>query len=540
MWLPYNTPFFLALGSSVLAPDTVLDPVVDLGYVSYRGNQSNVNTVAFLGIAYAEPPTGELRWRAPVELNTTRITEISEGHVVDATAYPEPCIQGTTGSGDPGGAGSEDCLKVNVYAPSNATAGSNLPVLVYIHGGGYTYGTTASFPFDHWVEQSPNVVVVAPYYRLDSFGFLSHPDFADGSLGDFNVGFQDQIQALKWIKNHIHAFGGDPSKVTINGHSAGGGSVELHLVANEGEKLFSAAIAQSVYRSPMASPEQSIPLFQYYADHAGCACGSTEDQMKCLRNTNVSDLARAQDAAYYDLSGYHFFLPVLDGDIFKDYPTKSIIRGEFARVPLIVGATSNETVFISSDVAESLSQVYPSLNDFDLEGVRQVYSPTQYDSEAQRIRDAMGESVVRCAREVLGSAFSVLSNTWTYRYNQPNPTVPSKAVEHSAENWMMFRGVHIGFNGTSEFTTQTPAELAFASELIAYWLSFVRSGNPNTYKLDSSPHWSQYSVTNRTRIVLQQGSENLLSTTGSYMEFEPAEESLRCAFVASKAEHEQN
>lgn len=124
---------------------------------------------------------------------------------------------------------------------------------------GYIYGNPAAFPFEHWINQSPNVVIVSVYYRLDSFGFLSHPSFTTNpSLGDLNVGFQDQILALRWVKDHIAAFGGDPGSVTINGESAGGGSVVLHMVANEGEKLFSGAIAQSVDREPVPTPHDQV------------------------------------------------------------------------------------------------------------------------------------------------------------------------------------------------------------------------------------------------------------------------------------------
>lgn len=129
-------------------------------------------------------------------------------------------------------------------------------MLVYIHGGGYIYGNPANWPFDHWVNQSPNVVVVSVYYRLSSFGFLSTPAFRNPATGDLNAGFLDQIQALKWVKQNIARFGGDPKKVTINGESAGGASVELHIVANEKEQLFHQAIAQSVYRTPLPTPEQ--------------------------------------------------------------------------------------------------------------------------------------------------------------------------------------------------------------------------------------------------------------------------------------------
>ncbi len=131
-----------------------------------------------------------------------------------------------------------------------------VPVLVYIHGGGYVYGNPANWPFDHWIHQSPNVVIASVYYRLDSIGFLATPELASQGLGDLNAGFYDQVQALKWVQQHISAFGGDPSKVTINGQSAGGSSVELHLVAHESKGLFSQAIGQSVFRTPVPLPEQ--------------------------------------------------------------------------------------------------------------------------------------------------------------------------------------------------------------------------------------------------------------------------------------------
>ena len=146
---------------------------------------------------------------------------------------------------------------------------------------GYTTGNPATFPFDHWIAQSPNVVIVSIYYRLDAFGFLAHPAFSsptpstlgstpallahyETSLGDHNVGFLDQIQAFRWVQEHISAFGGDPAKVTINGESAGASSVEMHLVAEGEQGLYSQAIAQSVYRTPLPSPEQQEVSIQNF------------------------------------------------------------------------------------------------------------------------------------------------------------------------------------------------------------------------------------------------------------------------------------
>ncbi len=145
---------------------------------------------------------------------------------------------------------------------------AQLTDLFDVEDSGYLFGNPADWSFDHWIHQSPNVVVVTVYYRLSSFGFLAVPEFSDPKNGDFNAGFMDQVQALRWVKQNIASFGGDPSRVTINGESAGGSSVELHMVAKAtfGERLFSKAIAQSVYRTPLPTPDQKVVRCQLRPD----------------------------------------------------------------------------------------------------------------------------------------------------------------------------------------------------------------------------------------------------------------------------------
>ncbi|THU78749.1 alpha/beta-hydrolase [Dendrothele bispora CBS 962.96] len=520
--------------------------VVDLGYVQYRGNLTYLDTVAYLGLPYAEAPVGERRYRAPLALNVTRISEEAGGEVVNATEYPEFCIQETTGAGDAGGAGSEDCLKVNVYAPAGTKCGDDLPVLVYMHGGGYQYGNPRNWPFDHWFHQSPNVVIVSVYYRLGSFGFLAVPDFRDPSVGDFNVGFQDQTQALRWVQENIEAFGGDPKKVTINGQSAGGGSVELHLVATGQEGLFSGAIAQSVYRAPTPLPEQVQTQFDFFSKHAGCTNGTVTEKVACLRTASVSAISRAQDLTTTTAfnGGYKLFRPVVDGKIITAPPTLSLLAGNFAKVPVIVGSTSNETVSTPNTVEDGLRFLFPTLDDSDLEEFAEQYPQSDFSSASQRLQVATGESIFICAVSAIGNVFASVTNAWTYRYNQPNPTAnQSLGTAHAAENWMFFNGMNTGFNGTGRFTPMTPTETAFAKELIAYWLSFVRSYDPNTYKLDKSPIWPRYvsgEDGRRRRVVLQQGPDNSTEVSGIFHEDEPMKEVDRCAFVIGKADKEQN
>ncbi|TBU39675.1 alpha/beta-hydrolase [Dichomitus squalens] len=541
-FLPYFTLLAGVLKAATAAPDGSAPNVVDLGYVKYRGNLSYPDTVAYLGVPYAEPPMGERRWRAPLALNTSRVSSEAGGQTVNLTTNPDFCVQGSTGAGDAGGAGSEDCLKLNIYAPAGAKKGDNLPVLVYIHGGGYVYGNPANWPFDHWIHQSPNVVIASVYYRLDSIGFLTVPEFETEGLGDLNAGFLDQIQALKFVNEHIASFGGDPSKVTINGQSAGGSSVELHLTANTGRNLFHQAIAQSVYRTPLPTPEQQRPMFDYYAEQAGCGTGSVATKVACLRQADVSALSHAQDLVMYNFTGlYNSFHPVVDGKLFTETPTISLLKGNFAHVRVIVGSTSNETLSGGDNITQALKEYFPGLTQTDLQQFLEVYPESDFDNATQRFEVATGEPDVRCGRSIIGLAAAQKSKAFTYRYNQRPSTqaADDTEVHHSAENWMMFRGTSTGFNGTTTFQPQTPQDEAFAAELIAYWLSFVRAGDPNTFKLDRSPEWPAYTVGGKKRIVLQEPKTNDTSVSGSIAEQEPRLETSRCAFVESKAVHQQ-
>ncbi|KXN82979.1 Lipase 3 [Leucoagaricus sp. SymC.cos] len=516
-------------------------PIVDLGYAKYLGNRTTTwpNTVSFLGLPYAEPPVGNRRFRAPLPLNLARVTKETGGQVVDARSYPDFCIQGALGPGDHGGAGSEDCLKVNVYTPAGVKPGAKLPVLVYIHGGGYVFGNPANWPFEHWIQQSPNVVIVSVYYRLSGFGFLAAPEFANGQLGDLNAGFLDQMEALRWVQRHIDSFGGDPNKVTINGQSAGGSSIELHLVANGGkEALFSGGIGQSVFRTPVPTPEQQQPLFDAFTEQAGCGPGSLADKMACLRSASISALAIAQDNVTASLrvkSGYHAFHPVMDGRLFSDFPTQLIQRGMFRKVPIIVGATTNETGVNGPSIAAAIKSYFPSITDGDIQTLEEAYPSSSFASDSLRQQTLTGDFSFRCARSIMASAWSTAAvNTWTYRYNQPDPASTSPSVDHAAENAMVFRGTHTGVNGTTVFIDLNASATAFSEELIAYWLSFVRAQNPNTHKLARAPVWQSYSTKERNRIVLNEAPDgaDVNTVSGSHGEIEGEDEAKRCQVVA--------
>ncbi|KAG1717275.1 Alpha/Beta hydrolase protein [Suillus paluster] len=521
---------------------------VDLGYVTYQGklDEEYPNTVVYFGIRYAEPPVGYRRFRATVPLDTARVTEQANGEVIDATEPPNFCIQGSLNPLQPGGAGSEDCLHVNIYTPLDAKERGNLPVMVFIHGGAFLFGNPLAWPFEHWIEQSQEVIIVSVYYRLASFGFLAVPEFTNSTYGDFNVGLKDQREALRWVQSNIGKFGGNPNEVTVAGHSAGAISTELHMTVNERGPLFSRAIVQSVVRSPLPTPEQQRPLFEFYAAEAKCSTGSVEQKMDCLRNADISELSVAQEAAFLNFAlEYRAFSPIVDGVLITGHPTTKFQGGDFAHVPLLIGTTSNETLapeLFYQTIPRALKGTFPLLTATDIEEFLQQYPLDDFDSSSHQYQVATGESTARCTPQAMGIPSSrYVNETWTYRYNTPIP--PNKfdeiPVEHADEIWMMFRGTYNGPNGTFAFDPQTAVERAFASELIAYWLSFVRTSNPNTYKLPKSPVWKTYNEPSPVRMVLMQEPYSTIMS-GSYMEKQPALETTRCEFVISKAEVCQN
>ncbi|KAF9008289.1 Alpha/Beta hydrolase protein [Cyathus striatus] len=569
--LPLLTILIPLLGYIYLYPPSPLlnlssPSTIDLGYIKYRGI-AFTNVTEFRGIPYAEPPTGNLRFRAPLALNYTRVREEVDGDstVVDVGEWAAPCVQGTMSGADEGGAGSEDCLKLNVVVPRGMRWGRKLPVLFYIHGGGYTFGNPASFPFTHWLSSSSQFITVSPAYRLSSFGFLSHPSVPQQ---DLNAGLQDLIMALKWVNEHIGKFGGDPGKVTIMGHSAGGSSVELLLVAKGVEGLFWAAVPQSVYRTPVPRVQDQVELFNFYATNAGCTRATFDAQMACLRKADVSLLAKAQDKAYIKgvtPPAYHIFRPVVDGRIITDYPTRLVMLGEGRGVPLLIGATTNETSSEGTDLRKELTKFFPALTKDKFEEIDSVYPENEHAPANVRFQTVTGEMEFRCSVSLFGDVYSQQGvPTWTYRFDEHDPMSDREGAGHAAENWFMFQGTENGSNGTTTFHTFTSSQSAFSEEVIAYLSSFIRVRDPNRYKLARSPTWPAYVTRTsdnhrepregkeqvvfdghekewrRARLVLRKSDDDVVDMSAVGVEEVGGREVERCLVVAAAVDDLQN
>ncbi|EIW79897.1 alpha beta-hydrolase, partial [Coniophora puteana RWD-64-598 SS2] len=360
------------------------------------------------------------------------------------------------------------------------------------------------------------------------------------SRGDLNSGFLDQIQALCWMQTCIAKVGGDRTRATINGARARARpSVALRMTIGAGwAGLFGQGIAQSVYRTQLAGPRALVHRFEFYAEQAGCGGARTrEETVGSLGKADMVTLGKAQDAANGLCSSLRW--------AFTDHPSALFQAGDFAKAPLIVGATSNETLSSGTDIPSALKSFFPAITDADVGAIVAAYPADDFTGAEQVMQFATGDAELRCGREVMsGAAAKSEVKTWTYTYNQANPTGGSDAAGHAAENWMVFRGSNTGADGTVTVTPQSPVELAFAAELIAYRLSFVRAGDSNAFKLAMSPPWDGYGADGSggqaVRIEMQQDSRNGTSASGSYTERQLGEEGERCVLVGGMVEDLEN
>ncbi|KAI9733694.1 MAG: hypothetical protein M1834_003297 [Cirrosporium novae-zelandiae] len=380
------------------------DLTVDLGYSIYHG-VANISTGlhTWKGIRYAAPPTGALRWQAP------QVPFASRDSVIEATALPERCPQSGDGPYDPeiSYMGSEDCLFLNVYAPSGSLEseegegegeGTLLPVMVWIHGGGYGRGDGSQDLSKLINTNGKGFVGVAIQYRLGAFGFLASDEvFRNGVV---NAGLLDQTFALRWVQKYIHLFGGNSSQVTIAGESAGAGSVMLQAMAFGGmlgDSLFSNIIAASPTLRMQYGYADWMPSQSYYAFAyaAGCdisrAYGNTAQTVfKCLVEKDTDTLQNA--SAFVSASGKYGtwgFVPVTDGVYIQQLPSQQLLKKQVNGVRMLAGNNANEgpsstvqNITTEDDFVAWLRLTFPLFTNNDIAKILYYYPSTNASVDA--------------------------------------------------------------------------------------------------------------------------------------------------------------
>ncbi|KAJ7920201.1 Alpha/Beta hydrolase protein, partial [Mycena leptocephala] len=396
--------------------------IIDLGYARYQGTVDPLaNITTFLGIRYAAAPTGELRFRAPEPPHHV------DG-VQEATSQPNQCFQAPLGTSPTTPlrtragviASSEDCLFLSVYYPSDGSGApvGLLPTIVYIHGGGYVIGASSQFRGSDLINQSNRgLVVVIIQYRLGLFGFLAGA--AVKQNGALNAGLRDQEFALRWVNKHISKFGGDPSRVTIMGESAGAGSVLQHVIANNGRtvpQLFRGAIAASVYLLSQYNYNDRIPE-SYFSEvvaqtkHADYFPG-TQDAMTCLRSADATTLENAN----MKINGDGFFgtvalVPVVDGEFITQRASLALAHGKVNGEALLSFTNTFEgTIFVDQTTAATANateyalDLYPNFNATQANRVGALYA--NLGTQLSQSNTIYGDSVFLCPTYNLLRAFS--------------------------------------------------------------------------------------------------------------------------------------
>lgn len=460
------------------------------------------DVASFRGIPYAAPPIGEMRWRPPVPAAPWT-------GVRDGTRFGAACIQptpyGQTVYSQDIGRTSEDCLTLNVWAPS--TPGPH-PVMVWIHGGSLVAGSSKEPLYDGARLAREGVVVVSINYRLGVLGWLAHPDLSAESPVRIsgNYGLMDQVRALQWVRDNIPAFGGDPDNVTIAGESAGGLSVLYLMTSPLARGLFDRAIAQSAYM--ISTPElRSARHGAPAAEDAGATLSRTL-QAPSLRVLRGMDPQTLSDRAA--LAGFATFGTV-DGVVLPAQMVDVFDQGRQARVPVLAGFNSGEI--------RSLRMLTPpipgSAADYE-RGIRDRYGDMADDFLRLYPSTDMGESILATTRDALYGWTSerlVRSQTtagqpsYLYLFDHSYPAADEAGLRgfHASELPYMF--------GTLSRTPprwpripESMRETRLSDAMVGYWTRFVKTGQPQA---PDAPAWSPYGV---SRAWMVFGDEPLAAT----------------------------
>ncbi|MET0336672.1 MAG: carboxylesterase family protein [Caulobacter sp.] len=435
---------------------------------------------AYLGVPFAAPPLGALRWRPPAPSPSWR-------KVRDVTRFAPACPQrGVSMPGEPPPRTSEDCLYLNVWTPQRSGR-KPLPVIVWIHGGGYVNGATSLPLYDGGRLARRGAVVVSVAYRLGPLGWLAHPELTteSGGHGSGDYGLMDQIAALEWVRRNIAAFDGDPGRVTIAGQSAGGMSVSLLMASPEAKGLFHRAIAQSggVFEPLQIAPQYSqAGAEREGADYAASLGADTIAKLRALPVERLLEGRKAQAINH----------PVVGPSVLPLSPYQAYAAGRHNPAPILVGFNAEEALSLTDlsrvraatfrqDLAKAFGPLPPAILD--------AY-PYSDNAQARRARADLerdlrfGWDMWTWARlqQARGGA------VYVYRFDR-RPPFPEGlrggwGAGHFAELWYMFDQLD------QEPWAWTRADRDLAHAMAGYWVNFAATGDPNGEGLPSWPRFT--------------------------------------------------
>lgn len=435
--------------------------------------------VSFKGIPYAAPPVGELRWRAPKPAAAWT-------GVRDASKFGAACLQ-TGAFGGGGDNANEDCLTLNVWTPANHKA-AKLPVMVWIHGGGFTGGSSAVRFYDGTAFARDGVVLVSLNYRLGRLGYFAHPSLLKEPGPHGNYGMMDQIAALKWVKANVAAFGGDPKNVTVFGESAGGISVNYLMISPEGRGLFEKALSESGFGRFDAPPIADMAKTGAdYATGQGVT-GDGPDAASALRALPAS----AMLGAFKGLDGPDAPRPMIDGQLIKERSDDGFARSHQMRVPYLLGGNSFEASLFARNIAADPSKYIAQSG---LEPAKAAALFGDGDAQEAAYNIATESMITEPDRDLarLDTKAGVKVYRYFFSYVGTAQRATAPGAGHGSELGYVFDALPRAplTMGARTIPAASPEDLATSKAMHAYWVAFAKTGDPGSA---GGPRWPVYSV----------------------------------------------
>jgi len=454
----------------------------------------------FLGIPYAAPPVGALRWMPPRPASPWTA-------IRDATKFGPGCPQ-VTGLGAFAGptSATEDCLYLNVFTTQLSGAGGPKAVLVWIHGGGNFDGVSSAYDASKLATGGPlgiATVVVTLNYRLGLFGFLAHPALDTNGHPSGNYGIMDIQAVLQWVKRNIRAFGGDPGRVALGGQSAGAVDTVANLVSPLAAGLFNRAVVQSGPALERIFPlSVGVAAGIAFANAAGCP-GKNLQAAECLRSLSVARVLQLEGTP--KSSGPYVTGPMIDGVVIPISPEQAYATGRFNRMPVMGGNTENEQTFenaiqayfsasprepVKTPKYESiLSSAFPPGTDIK---VLAEYPASMYPSPQLALSAALTDGLSMCGARYVVHLWSRFVHVYQYEFDYqdapfyfPHMSGFIPLASHTIDLQFLFRNWHGGILGVNlDQATGQPRELNAAEtqlsdRLVAFFTKFADTGNPN-------------------------------------------------------------
>jgi len=487
----------MAMGFGIAAVSQSRAPVVKIDSGELQGAVAD-GVVSFKGIPFAAPPVGELRWRPPQPV--AKWTDVRQ-----ATDFGADCMQGRFGPPPAAAPGapppripSEDCLYLNVWRPEDPGA-RNLPVMVWIYGGGFTGGSSASPNTSGVGFAKQGVVLVAMNYRVGRFGFFAFPALSSEHPDEVksNYAYMDQIAALQWVKRNIAAFGGDANNVTIFGFSAGGVSVHSMLASPMARGLFQKAIVESggsrdsvLTARPMRA-DGADPNYPVSAETIGIAFaksmgidGADQAALAKLRALSANEVLRGATAQPEPNAPSYETTPILDGKLITETAETAYKRGRQPRVPLMLGSNMGDTAG-NRIRARTKDELFARYGQWNAEA-KAAYDPDDTSELAtlvQRANDDFGQA--EPARFAADAFAAKGSPVYLYRFSYVQTSMREQmrmGAPHGGEIAYVFGTLSGGRGGPP-----TTEDLAVSRLAQSYWVNFAKTGDPNGPGLPTWP-----------------------------------------------------